>query len=261
MPNLLCIDGIPVSSDEKTKAELYFMEQQVRGKPPASSIACVLHWSFSCVLIMSCYRMWIFPLSCCKDRSCFKTDHVHHHRSFKIDHVLKPLPDLFSLEWNAKHDVSFGTQSSRNRDNTFPGSASGNLIWKKNNPKTDEFCKTDFLCKRIHYANWQSDSVWGVTQESIGFGLLRSAIDWEIFLATLFNQGNKGPKVSFPRSTGCLFIFTLPSSWFLFCLFCYLFWLDLVITSDLVLRNAIEKRLGEIFSRVSMEYPDSVGFA
>ncbi|CAH3150734.1 unnamed protein product [Pocillopora meandrina] len=28
MPNLLCIDGIPVSSDEKTKAELYFMEQQ-----------------------------------------------------------------------------------------------------------------------------------------------------------------------------------------------------------------------------------------
>ena len=158
MPNLLCIDGIPVSSDEKTKAELYFMEQQVRGKPPASSIACVLHWSFSCVLIMSCYRMWIFPLSCCKD------------------HVLKPLPGLFSLEWNAKHDVSFGTQSPRNRDNTFPGSASGNLIWKKNNPKTDEFCKTDFLCERIHYANWQSDSVWGVTQESIGFGLLRSAI-------------------------------------------------------------------------------------
>lgn len=88
----------------------------------------------------------------------------------------KTLPDLFSLEWNAKHDVSFGTQSPRNRDNTFPGSASGNLIWKKNNPKTDEFCKTDFLCERIHYANWQSDSVWGVTQESIGFGLLRSAI-------------------------------------------------------------------------------------
>lgn len=28
----------------------------------------------------------------------------------------------------------------------------------------------------IHYANWQSDSVLGVTQESIGFGLLRSAI-------------------------------------------------------------------------------------
>jgi len=28
MPNLLCIDGIPVSSDEKTKAELYFLEQQ-----------------------------------------------------------------------------------------------------------------------------------------------------------------------------------------------------------------------------------------
>lgn len=102
--------------------------------------------------------MWIFPLSCCKD------------------HVLKPLPGLFSLEWNAKHDVSFGTQSPRNRDNTFPGSASGNLIWKKNNPKTDEFCKTDFLCERIHYANWQSDSVLGVTQESIGFGLLRSAI-------------------------------------------------------------------------------------
>ena len=29
MPNLLCIDGIPVSNDEKTKAELYFLEQQV----------------------------------------------------------------------------------------------------------------------------------------------------------------------------------------------------------------------------------------
>lgn len=29
MPNLLCIDGIPVSNDEKTKAELYFIEQQV----------------------------------------------------------------------------------------------------------------------------------------------------------------------------------------------------------------------------------------
>lgn len=42
----------------------------------------------------------------------------------------KTLPDLFSLEWNAKHDVSFGTQSPRNRDNTFPGSATGNLIRK-----------------------------------------------------------------------------------------------------------------------------------
>ena len=157
MPNLLCIDGIPVSSDEKTKAELYFMEQQVRGKPPASSIACVLHLSFSCVLIMSCYRLWIFPLSCCKD------------------HVLKPLPDLFSLEWNAKHDVSFGTQSPRNRHNTFPGSASGNLIWKNIILKLTSFV-TDFLCERIPYSNWQSDSVWGVTRESIGFGLLRSAI-------------------------------------------------------------------------------------
>ena len=29
MPNLLCIDGIPVSNDEKAKAELYFLEQQV----------------------------------------------------------------------------------------------------------------------------------------------------------------------------------------------------------------------------------------
>ena len=29
MPNLLCIDGIPVSNDEKNKAELYFLEQQV----------------------------------------------------------------------------------------------------------------------------------------------------------------------------------------------------------------------------------------
>lgn len=28
MPNLLCIDGIPVSNDEKTKAEMYFIEQQ-----------------------------------------------------------------------------------------------------------------------------------------------------------------------------------------------------------------------------------------
>ena len=28
-PNLLCIDGIPVSPEERTKAELYFMEQQV----------------------------------------------------------------------------------------------------------------------------------------------------------------------------------------------------------------------------------------
>lgn len=31
MPNLLCIDGIPVSSDEKTKAELYFIDQQQSG--------------------------------------------------------------------------------------------------------------------------------------------------------------------------------------------------------------------------------------
>ncbi|XP_077863786.1 leucine-rich repeat-containing protein 9-like [Saccoglossus kowalevskii] len=30
-PNLLCIDGIPVSADERTKAELYFMEQQPVG--------------------------------------------------------------------------------------------------------------------------------------------------------------------------------------------------------------------------------------
>lgn len=28
MPNLLCIDGIPVSGDEKAKAEMYFIEQQ-----------------------------------------------------------------------------------------------------------------------------------------------------------------------------------------------------------------------------------------
>ena len=87
----------------------------------------------------------------------------------------KTLPDLFSLEWNAKHDVSFGTQSPRNRHNTFPGSASGNLIWKNIILKLTSFV-TDFLCERIPYSNWQSDSVWGVTQESIGFGLLRSAI-------------------------------------------------------------------------------------
>ena len=31
MPNLLCIDGIPVTTEEKTKAELYFIEQQVCG--------------------------------------------------------------------------------------------------------------------------------------------------------------------------------------------------------------------------------------
>ncbi|XP_077999840.1 leucine-rich repeat-containing protein 9-like isoform X2 [Glandiceps talaboti] len=30
-PNLLCIDGIPVSAEERTKAELYFMEQQPVG--------------------------------------------------------------------------------------------------------------------------------------------------------------------------------------------------------------------------------------
>ena len=29
MPNLLSIDGIPVSNEERTKAELYFIEQQV----------------------------------------------------------------------------------------------------------------------------------------------------------------------------------------------------------------------------------------
>ena len=28
-PNLLCIDGIPVSPEERTKAEMYFLEQQV----------------------------------------------------------------------------------------------------------------------------------------------------------------------------------------------------------------------------------------
>ena len=31
MPSLLVIDGIPVSEEEKVKADMYFMEQQVRG--------------------------------------------------------------------------------------------------------------------------------------------------------------------------------------------------------------------------------------
>lgn len=30
MPGLLCIDGIPVSNEERTKAEVYFLEQQVK---------------------------------------------------------------------------------------------------------------------------------------------------------------------------------------------------------------------------------------
>ena len=30
MPNLHIIDGIPVTEEERTKADLYFMEQQVR---------------------------------------------------------------------------------------------------------------------------------------------------------------------------------------------------------------------------------------
>ena len=36
MPNLMAIDGIPVSEEERTKAELYFLEQQpasVTGPP------------------------------------------------------------------------------------------------------------------------------------------------------------------------------------------------------------------------------------
>ena len=35
MPNLMIIDGIPVSDEERTKAELYFMEQQVSSLPNA----------------------------------------------------------------------------------------------------------------------------------------------------------------------------------------------------------------------------------
>ncbi|KAJ7361763.1 Leucine-rich repeat-containing protein 9 [Desmophyllum pertusum] len=38
MPNLLCIDGIPVSTDEKTKAELYFIEQQGGMQSMASAL-------------------------------------------------------------------------------------------------------------------------------------------------------------------------------------------------------------------------------
>ena len=38
-PNLLCIDGIPVSPEERTKAELYFMEQQVNGNCQYSIVA------------------------------------------------------------------------------------------------------------------------------------------------------------------------------------------------------------------------------
>ncbi len=36
MPQLLVIDGIPVSDEERTKAELYFMEQQVNTQYPAT---------------------------------------------------------------------------------------------------------------------------------------------------------------------------------------------------------------------------------
>ena len=43
MPNLLCIDGIPVSNDEKTKAELYFLEQQVCCQFRAPATNCLLH--------------------------------------------------------------------------------------------------------------------------------------------------------------------------------------------------------------------------
>ncbi|KAK2551434.1 Leucine-rich repeat-containing protein 9 [Acropora cervicornis] len=38
MPNLLCIDGIPVTTEEKTKAELYFIEQQSSMQSMASSL-------------------------------------------------------------------------------------------------------------------------------------------------------------------------------------------------------------------------------
>ncbi|XP_068737471.1 leucine-rich repeat-containing protein 9-like isoform X3 [Montipora capricornis] len=38
MPNLLCIDGIPVTNDEKTKAETYFQEQQGSMQSMASAL-------------------------------------------------------------------------------------------------------------------------------------------------------------------------------------------------------------------------------
>ncbi|XP_029195766.2 leucine-rich repeat-containing protein 9-like isoform X1 [Acropora millepora] len=38
MPNLLCIDGIPVTTEEKTKAELYFIEQQSAMQSMATSL-------------------------------------------------------------------------------------------------------------------------------------------------------------------------------------------------------------------------------
>ena len=43
MPNLVVIDGIPVSDEERTKAELYFMEQQVRNATYVSDLNIYYH--------------------------------------------------------------------------------------------------------------------------------------------------------------------------------------------------------------------------
>lgn len=46
-PNLLCIDGIPVSPEERAKAELYFMEQAVNSFPFLRLFSLLLLFSFS----------------------------------------------------------------------------------------------------------------------------------------------------------------------------------------------------------------------
>lgn len=57
-PNLLCIDGIPVSTEERAKAELYFMEQAVNYFP----------------LLRLFSLLWLFPFSHTTEKYVRKSD-------------------------------------------------------------------------------------------------------------------------------------------------------------------------------------------
>ena len=48
MPNLHIIDGIPISEEERAKADMYFMEQQVRAAGPNARHLGSHFWSFVC---------------------------------------------------------------------------------------------------------------------------------------------------------------------------------------------------------------------
>ena len=61
MPNLHIIDGIPISEEERAKADMYFMEQQVRAarqptRPPSWQPSLVIcFFNLVCSFMFRCY--------------------------------------------------------------------------------------------------------------------------------------------------------------------------------------------------------------